>query len=177
MNIVESERLIVRYLRPDDLDTFAALTSDPDIVRYMDEGQPLTREQTERWLEITLENYQIRGFGCFGVTTREDDRLIGFAGFARPSDRPGVIELIYALAPAYWGKGYATEIAGGIVAAGFERFGMTRIEATVDPANDPSKRVLEKIGMTYDGRRPNDDGTFTDYFSIESPEAASTVAP
>ncbi len=53
------------------------------------------------------------------------------------------------------------------MAFGFERCGLTRIEATVKPANDPSKRVLEKVGMTYQGRGENDDGSLTDYFAIE----------
>ena len=165
--VAQTERLVVRYLRPDDLDDFAALTSDPDVVRYMDEGRPLTREQTERWLEITLENYRVRGYGCFGITDRNSDRLIGFGGFARPPDRPGMIELIYAFAPSGWGRGLATEAGRGIVEFGFSNCGLERIEATVDPANEPSKRVLEKIGMAYDGRRPENDGSETDYFSIE----------
>ncbi len=173
MIVAETDRLTVRFLRADDLDDFAALTSDPDVVRYMDERRPLTREQTERWLGITLENYRIRGFGCFGITERGEHRLIGFGGFARPPDRPGVVELIYALAPRVWGRGLATEAADAIVRFGFERCGLERIEATVDPENEPSKRVLEKIGMTYDRReRDDEDGTETDYFSIERPAAA-----
>lgn len=166
MTVFETERLVVRYLRPDDLDDFFALCSDPDVVRYMDDGQPLTRERTQEWIKVSLANYEARGYGCFGVTTKGDDRLIGFAGFARPSDRPGITEIIYAFLPAYWGRGFATEIAAGLVGFGFERAGLDRIEATVDPANDPSKRVLEKIGMTYDGRRRDDDGAETDYFAI-----------
>jgi RimJ/RimL family protein N-acetyltransferase len=165
--VAQTDRLVVRYLRLDDLDDFAALTSDPDVVRYMDEGRPLTREQTERWLGITLENYRVRGYGCFGITDRTSDRLIGFGGFARPPDRPGTVELIYALAPHAWGRGLATEAGRAIIEFGFSSCGLRRIEATVDPVNEPSKRVLEKIGMTYDGRRAEDDGSETDYFSIE----------
>ncbi len=167
MRAFETERLAVRRLRPEDLDDFAALTGNPEIVRYMDERRPLSREQTARWIDVSLANYRERGWGCFGVTTKADDRLIGFAGFARPPERPGVVELIYAFAPASWGRGYATEVASALVAFGFDRCGLGRIEATVDPANEASARVLAKIGMTYVGRETNDDGSLTDVYAIE----------
>lgn len=165
--VIETERLAMRYLRPDDLDDFHGLTSDPEINRYMDDGQPLSRENTERWIEISLANYEARGYGCFAVTPKGEDRMIGFAGFARPADRPGITEIIYAFSKVHWGKGYATEVARGLIEFGLTRGGLDRIEATVDPANDPSKRVLFKAGMTYDGHRPNDEGTETDFFSVE----------
>ncbi len=168
MIVIETERLAMRYLRPDDLDDFAALTCDPEINLYMDDGQPLSRERTERWIEVSIENYAARGYGCFAVTPLGEDRMIGFAGFARTSDRPGVTEIIYALPSALWGKGYGTEIARGLIEFGLGRAGLTRIEATVDPANEPSKRVLLKAGMVYDGRRTEaEDESETDVFSVE----------
>lgn len=167
MTEFETERLVVRRLRPDDLDDFAALTGDPEIVRYMDDGKPLSRELTQRWIEVSLANYRERGWGCFGVTAKPGDRLIGFAGFARPPERPGIVELIYAFAPKHWGRGYATEVVGAMVAFGFDRRGMARIEATVDPANGASARVMAKIGMAYERRMANDDGTLTDVYAIE----------
>ncbi len=173
MIVIETERLALRYLRPEDLDDFHALTSDPEINRYMDDGQPLSREMTLRWIEVSLANYEARGYGCFAVTMRGEDRMIGFAGFARPGDRPGVTEIIYALPKPLWGQGYATEIARGLIRFGFERGGLERIEATVDPANEPSKRVLLKAGMVSDGRRADEDGSETDYFSVERVKESS----
>ncbi len=167
MTVFETDRLVVRQLRADDLDDFAALTSDPEIVRYMDDRQPLSRERTRTWIEVSEANYRTRGYGCFAVTEKPDDRMIGFCGFAFPPDRPGIVEVIYAFAPSCWGRGYATEAVRGTVAFGFDRCGLTRIEATVDPANDASKRVLEKVGMSYQGRGENDDGSSTDYYAIE----------
>lgn len=167
MTVFETERLVVRRLRPDDLDGFAALTGDAAVARYMDDGQPLSRELTKEWIDVSLANYRERGWGCFGVTNKNEDRLIGFAGFARPPERPGVIELIYAFAPCHWGRGYATEDAAALVAFGFERCGMDRIEATVDPAHEASKRVLSKIGMVYEGRQAAADGTLVDHYAIE----------
>ncbi|MGH2550743.1 MAG: GNAT family N-acetyltransferase [Thermomicrobiales bacterium] len=167
MIAVQTDRLIVRRLRQNDLDDFAYLTSHPDVFRYMDDGSPLTREQTQQWLDISLENYEIRGWGCFGITLVGDDRLIGFGGFARPSYRPGIIEIIYAIDPNHWGHGYATEAAAAIVGFGFEHCGMTRIEATVSPLNPASKHVLEKIGMTHIGQFQDGDDEPSDLYAIE----------
>lgn len=167
MNVFETERLAVRQLRPDDLDDFAALTGDPEVVRYMDEGRPLSRDLTRTWIEVSEANYRTRGYGCFAVTEKPNDRMIGFCGFAFPSDRPGIVEVIYAFAPSCWGRGYATEAVGATVAFGLKACGLDRIEATVDPANEASKRVLGKIGMSYQGRGEYDDGSQTDYYAIE----------
>jgi RimJ/RimL family protein N-acetyltransferase len=172
--VFETERLVVRRLRPDDLDDFAALTGDPEIVRYMGDGQPLSRELTRQWIDVSLANYRERGWGCFGVTTKDEDRLIGFAGFARPPGRPGIVELIYAFAPAHWGRGYATEVAAALVAFGFDQCDMTRIEATVFPANEGSKRVLAKIGMAYAGRKADHDGAFVDLFALDRDAALAS---
>lgn len=167
MTVFETERLVVRRLRPDDLADFAALTGNPEVTRHMGDGQPLARELTRQWIDVSLANYRERGWGCFGVTTKDEDRLIGFAGFARPPERPGIVELIYAFAPAHWGRGYATKVAAALVAFGFNQCGMTRIEATVFPDNETSKRVLSKIGRAYEGRKADHDGAFIDFFAIE----------
>lgn len=129
-------------------------------------GRPLSRELTRKWIDVSLANDRERGWDCFGVTAKPDDRLIGFAGFARPPARPGVVELIYAFAPERWGRGDATEVAGALVAFGFNRAGLDRIEATLDPANEASARVLTKIGMAYLRRATNDDGSSTDVDAI-----------
>lgn len=166
MRVFTTERLTVRRLRPDDLDDFHAICGDPVAMHYMGDGQPLTREVTETWINVSLTNYAERGWGCFAVTPRESDRLIGFCGFARPPERPGIVELIYAFRPEHWGKGYATEAAGAMLEFGFRECGLTRIEATVDPPNLASKRVLEKIGMTHE-RTGREGDIEVDYYAIE----------
>ncbi len=103
MKEFETERLVVRRLRPDGLDNFAALTGDPEVVRYMDKGRPLSRDLTRTWIEVSEANYRTRGYGCFAVTEKPDDRMIGFCGVAFPSDRPGIVEVIYALSPSLLG--------------------------------------------------------------------------
>ncbi len=80
---------------------------------------------------------------------------------------PGLLRSSTRFFQDEWGKGYATEVAGGLISYGFSSCGLERIEATVDPENRVSRRVLEKIGMRYDGRNESSDGELVDYFSIE----------
>lgn len=170
-----TDRLVVRRLTFGDLNDFAALCGDPDVVRFMDDGRPLSRDRTREWIEVSLANYRERGWGCFAVAAKPRDRMIGFAGFARPPERPGVVELVFAFGADHWGRGYATEIAGAMAAFGLKRCGLNRIEATVYPANEASRRVLEKIGMVYEGRMADDEGTLIDHYAIErvGPTAAT----
>jgi RimJ/RimL family protein N-acetyltransferase len=69
MIVFETEHLLVRHLQDDDFETFHALCSDPEINRYMGNGEPLTAEQTRTWIKISQENYQKRGNGCFAITS------------------------------------------------------------------------------------------------------------
>ncbi|MBA2377046.1 MAG: GNAT family N-acetyltransferase [Rubrobacter sp.] len=173
---LETGRLVVRRLEIGDLDDFAALCGDPEAMRHMDDGRPLSRERSEAWLRVSLANHRERGWGCFAVSAKPSERMIGFAGFARPPERPGVVELIYALGADHWRRGYATEVADAMVSFGFEKCGLTRLEAKIHPANKASKRVSAKIGMSHKGRRTNDDGSSTDYFATERKITPSAVA-
>ncbi len=161
MMVFETERLVVRHLRGEDLDEFAALCGDPVAMRYMGDGRPLTREQTATWIDVSETNYRTRGYGCFAVTIKPEDRLIGFCGLVGPP-RQELIELIYAFAQPYWARGLATEVARAAIAYGFERHRLDRIEATIYPAIHSSKRVLEKIGRsTNDASQTSMDSTST----------------
>lgn len=139
----------------------------------MDKGRPLSRDLTRTWIEVSEANYRTRGYGCFAVTEKPDDRMIGFCGVAFPSDRPGIVEVIYAFAPSCWGRSYATEAVRATVAFGLEACGLDRIEATVDPATEVSKRLLEKVGMSYQGRGENADVSLPDYYAIERSDTSA----
>lgn len=168
MNVFETERLVVRHLRDDDVDDFAALCGDPVAMRYMGDGQPLTREQTARWIEVSQANYRARGYGCFAVTLKPEDRLIGFCGLVGPPLQERV-ELIYAFAQPFWGRGLATEVAQAAIVYGFGCHGLERIEATIYPANHASQRVLEKIGMIFQRRETDEHGVDTDFYAATRP--------
>lgn len=100
MDVCETERLVVRHLRPADRDDVAALTGDPVIARSMDDGEPLSRDVTRTWIDVSERNDRTRGDGCFAVTAKPENRMIGFRGFAFSPDQPGIVEVSYVFARA-----------------------------------------------------------------------------
>lgn len=83
----------------------------------------------------------------FAVVHRDDDRVIGGAGFKGPPDGDGVVEIAYGIAPSYRGRGYATEAARALVEFSLERVDVTSIRAHTKPGNDASGRVLAKCAF------------------------------
>ncbi len=144
-------RLVLRSWRPSDRAPFAALNADREVVRYVGDGHPLTRAESDALLDAIDAHWAQHGFGLWCVAPREDDRVcVGFIGLAVPSFLPSVlpaVEVGWRLARAAWGLGLATE---GATAALDHAFGTLRLETVIsitDPANERSVRVAEKLGM------------------------------
>ena len=147
MPAIETERLLLRELRPDDLDDLAALFADPDVVRYVGDGQPAGRDEAQRALHSTLRRWQEQGFGRWAALDRKTGKFIGMGGFRSLFGTP---EVVYHLAKENWGKGYATELAHAALRFGFEDRGFDRIVAIAKPQNTASIHVMEKLGMQYE---------------------------
>ena len=152
----ETERLQVRHLTLDDVDDLTALCSDPIAMRYMDDGGLLTREECEGWIKVCFDKYAKRGYGTSGVFERESGAFIGICGVVRPPDND-FDEIIYAFGQAYWGKGYATESAKGMLNYVFEISKLDEIYATIHADNIPSQKMMSKLNMVFVEDRPNDD--------------------
>lgn len=150
---LETERLILREFRASDVDAVHEYGSDPQVVKFMPWG-PNTREETENFIDlcITQQSEDPRRSFELAIQFKEEDRLIGGCGIrvSQPSHSEGNIG--YCLNKDYWGRGIATEASLALLRYGFEELRLHRIYATVDPDNVGSIRVLEKIGMTHEGR-------------------------
>jgi RimJ/RimL family protein N-acetyltransferase len=150
---LESERLLLRPWRPaDDLDALAAINADAEVMRFVAPNRPLSRAETAAQLERFVAHWDERGFGLWAVVPRLEAGAgcIGFAGLAVPSFLPAIlpaVEVGWRLAPAFWGQGFATEAARASVAFGFERLGLRSVVAVIEPGNQRSMRVAEKLGM------------------------------
>ncbi len=171
MIIIETPRLLVRHLTPDDLGNLYVITGDAELMRYVDENQPLSRELTQKWIEISINNYQTKGYGNFAVISKTDGAFIGCCGLVTSAEviPPHEAEIIYALKKAYWGKGMATEVARAMIDYGFQQCGLTRILATLDPDNVGSQAVVNKLGMVYLKSDPDEHGLLTDFYEISRP--------
>lgn len=149
MNILETKRLLLRALTSDDLETVIELNSDPEVVRFITGGTPMTREQTEARFNFYLNHQKTHGFAIWAIINKEDKSFIGICGIQYLEDTPN-IEVGYRLAKAFWGKGIATEAAKACLDYGFNKLNLSEIVAVIDVENIASQKVIEKIGLRYE---------------------------
>lgn len=148
-------RLILRPWCDDDLPTFAALNSDPDVMRFF--AEPLSRQQSDAYAELLQQRIGELGWGLWAVEVREHVPFIGFVGLSTPAFEAHFtpcIEVGWRLAKAYWGRGYATEAARAALAYGFGNLSLREIVSYTSTENWRSRAVMERLGMTHN---PADD--------------------
>jgi len=152
---IETERLILRPWREADKPAFAALNGDPEVMRHF--PKLMTREESDTLAERIMARMAERGWGSFAVEVKGGEPFIGFVGPNVPSyEIPygPCVEIGWRLARAAWGRGYASEAARTAVDFAFRRLGLAEIVSFTVVANDRSRRVMQRLGMTHD---PADD--------------------
>ena len=147
MPSIETDRLLLRMIRADDLDHLASLLSDPDVVKYVGDGKPAGREEAARALESIIKHWDTHGFGRWAVVDKSTGEFIGFGGLRSLFGTP---EVVYHLTKAHWGKGYATELARAALRFGFQERGFDRIVAITKPQNAGSIHVMDKLGLRFE---------------------------
>lgn len=155
--VFETDRLRVRRWRRSDADSIQAIYSDPDVVRWIDDGNPISLEETESWLAITASNYEQRGYGMFTLDRRDTGEIAGFMGIVHPKGQPDA-EIKYAFRRALWGQGLASELVAATVAYAAEALSLRDVIATVAPENRASQRVLLKSGFQFVEERIDEHG-------------------
>jgi RimJ/RimL family protein N-acetyltransferase len=133
----------------DDLDDMAALLGDPDVMRHY--PSPKTRDEALAWIEWNQRLYRQEGFGLWLVTLRATGEFVGDCGLT-PQEIEGVteLELGYHVRTGLQGNGYATEAAGACRDHARDVLEAKRLIAIIDPENQPSQRVAEKIGLPFE---------------------------
>lgn len=145
-HLLETTRLRLRPLQPDDRETLHALCVQAGVRRYLFDDRELARRETDALVEDSRASFASRGFGLWGLRTRSAPDLVGFCGLAF-LPRLDAVEILYALSADRWGAGLATEAARAVLRFGFERVGLERIVGETDAPNRASVRVLERLGM------------------------------
>ncbi len=148
-----TERLTLRKLLVADYEDMYEYASRRDVTRYLTWDPHPDRDYTREYLEYLGGRYASGMFYDWAVIYEPDRKMIGTCGFTsfRPAD--DCAEVGYVLNPDYWGRGIAVEALTRVLAFGFEELGLHRIEAKYICGNDRSRRVMEKVGMTYEGIR------------------------
>jgi ribosomal-protein-alanine N-acetyltransferase len=145
---LETARLLLRAFTPADLDELHLITRDPEVMRYIGDGHTLSRAETGRNLSAIISAFGRRGFGRWAVVLKETGALAGYCGFGLGSEEVGV-ELAYLLGRFAWGRGYATEAGTACLRYGFENLGLASIAAITRPENFRSRRVMERLKMSF----------------------------
>ncbi len=171
MAIIESERFFMRPVTFDDLEALVALNSDPEVMRYINQGQGWPREKTVERLQHYLTHWRQHGFGVWVLERKTDSAFLGYCGLMYLEDTPEV-EVGFRVPRECWGKGTATEAAKAALGFGFRQLGLTRIVAVVDPDNLASQRVIEKLGLRYE-REAFHYGVRLNYYALNGDGYAS----
>jgi len=133
-----------------DLDAYAAISADPEVMRFIADGATRSREFCAKQLEAFERAWDERGFGLFALERIDSGELIGFTGLAVPDFLPEImpsVEIGWRLARQHWGHGFATEAARAALTFGFEEVGLDRIVSVHAVGNDASGHVMQKLGM------------------------------
>lgn len=151
---LETERLVLHPFTGTEAeaDDLFALENDPDVMRFINGGRSVSRETIRRQiLPRLLHDYPC--FGTRGYWAAEEKSTGMFLGWFefRPLDdySPAVVELGYRLAGTAWGKGFATEGSHALIHKGFTDLGVDRVTANTMAVNTRSRRVLEKVGLSF----------------------------
>jgi RimJ/RimL family protein N-acetyltransferase len=171
MHTLQSPRLSLRMFRESDLDDYAEMCGDPDVMRYIGDGHTLTRDEAWRHMALVLGHWQLRGYGLWAVEERATGLFMGRVGCWRPEGWPG-LEIGWALRRRFWGCGYATEAALLALEYAFERLKEAHVISVIHPDNGPSIAVALRIGMRREGQTRIMDQPVVIYGTDRRPAAA-----
>ena len=151
MTILETERLVIRKLSTDDAEFIVELLNQPSFLRYIGDKGVRDNVDAVQYIQTgPVASYERFGFGLYLVELKETGVPIGICGLLKRDSLPDV-DVGFAFLPAYWSQGYALESAAAVMTYGREVLGLRRIVAITSPDNDASIRLLEKIGLRFEG--------------------------
>jgi RimJ/RimL family protein N-acetyltransferase len=178
MKILETKRLMLRRLLPDDLDHLFALYSDPETRQYFPEGT-LTYEETKEELEWFLNGHpEHPELGLWATIHKETNQFIGRCGLLPWTiDGRAEVEVAYLLDKAYWRQGLGTEAAQAIAQYGFEQLHVSRLICLIDRENQASIKVARNIGMTFEKEGVDEIGPFLLYSMPNQPSPSQSSQP
>ncbi|HKY21839.1 MAG TPA: GNAT family N-acetyltransferase [Vicinamibacterales bacterium] len=148
---LETERLKLRMWCESDLDAYAEMCADPQVMRYLTQGKLFTRADAWRSIAFFMGHWQMRGYGHWAVEEKATGRMIGRIGFLNPEGWPG-FEIGWTLASPTWGKGYATEGAKAALQYAFTELDRPHVISLIHPENASSIRVAERLGERLEGQ-------------------------
>ena len=148
---IETERLVLRHWRQDDVDALLAISADPEVARWL---SPATRADVAATIERYAHSWETLGFGRWAVDDRHSGRLVGRVGVMRQPAWTGSDvkdEIGWMIDRSRWGEGIATEAARAALEDVFARVGLPAVVSFTLPDNIASRRVMEHCAMQERG--------------------------
>jgi len=166
MNTLETERLLLRTLTSDDSDRIEELAGDYDVAKStLNIPHPYPKGSAVQFIDNILISEKNNKIAMFAITLKESRLLIGLANLnLAASHKRG--ELAYWVGKQYWGKGYGTEAVEALLEYGFNQLNLNRIFAASFTSNPGSWRVMEKIGLKYEGTLKQHVARFGNYYDL-----------
>lgn len=146
MEVLRTERMLLREIGVADAPFFHALNADPEVMRWTGDAPFPDLAATEAFIR-DYPAYRVDGFGRWAMVRLTDGEVLGWCGLRRQAD--GEVDLGYRLFRRHWGHGHATEASMACVRFGFDVLGLQAIIGRAARANTASIRVLEKVGMRF----------------------------
>lgn len=148
--VLDTPRLRLRPFVQGDLDAYAAICADAEVMRYIGTGETVSRADAWRQMAIFLGHWALLGYGMWALEEKETGAFVGRVGFLHPPDWPD-FELGWTLARAAWGRGYATEAAARALDYAWRELRRARVVSLIRPANERSVRVALRLGAQRAG--------------------------
>ena len=148
---LQTKRLTLRRLMVSDAFDMYEYAKNSEVTKYLTWDSHPDPAHTREYLQYLGTHYNVGDFFDWGVILEQEDKMIGTCGFTRFDYNNNCGEVGYVINPAYRGREIAPEALMKVMEFGFERLGLNRIEAKFMEGNQASMRVMEKVGMTFEG--------------------------
>jgi RimJ/RimL family protein N-acetyltransferase len=149
--IITAERVVLRWVSENDIDSLFDVFSDPQVMRYWSSAPFADRQDAVKLQREIATGNENNSMLKWGLALRDSDRIIGTATLFNLNLDNGRAEVGYAMGSAHWGKGYMNEALQALLSHAFEVMELLRLEADVDPRNTASIRTLERLGFKREG--------------------------
>lgn len=146
-----TNRLLLRQIQPEDAEALFATFSDEEAMQFYGHEPHRSLDETHRSIEQTQAHYARREAIRWGITLKGEDKVIGSCSFHHFDTGFSRAETGYELNRTFWRQGLMVEAMSAVLTYGFTELGLHRVEAIIDMANEPSKKLLLKLGFTYEG--------------------------
>ena len=148
---ISTDRLLLRRIRITDAPDMYEYSKDPDVTKYLFWDPHPNIEHTRNYVDYLQDRYRDGKYYDWAIVLKSSGKMIGTCGFSAISAEHRYAEVGYVLNPAFRGQGYAGEALSAVLEFAFRRMQLNRVEAKCVDENESSERVMQKVGMQYEG--------------------------